>query len=259
MPARPPSRSRSPSPLPTARQGVLIGRGPPFRAETVTRLFFRSMLIVDSANGPARKRHPLSWLTWAGMSSWLTRFRSAAEISGVRRAVGCSRTAACYLPHTPQKLLVRRHGQDVAAFVFDVAAVATDVSEADADAAEQFVQLPPEFFVLDLGPVAVLAAPPVVLFPFRHPFRHALAHVGAVGHQFDGGGPFEGFQAADDGHQLHAVVGRLAFAAEGFFLFLRGGVAQDEGPPARTGIAAARAVGEQSDFRETLLGGLGIG
>ena len=55
-----------------------------------------------------------------------------------------------------QVLLIRRHGQGVAAFVLGVAGVAADVGEADLVPGEQFVEPPPEVFVLDSFQLACL-------------------------------------------------------------------------------------------------------
>ena len=147
-----------------------------------------------------------------------------------------------------QILLIRRHGQGVAAFVFRVAAVAADVGEADLVAAEQFVEPPPEVFVLDLFAAACLRGAASRWPSTWAAIRSALADVDAVGDQFDRGRAFERFQAADHGRQFHAVVGGFAFAARSFQFFARVGMPQDKGPAARPRIAAARAVGEELDF-----------
>jgi len=62
-----------------------------------------------------------------------------------------------------------------------------------------------------------------------------------IGVDGDAARPFQRPQALDDGHQLHAVVGGLAFAAVHGFLVLAG--AHQHAPSARAGIALACAVG----------------
>ena len=124
---------------------------------------------------------------------------------------------------------------------------------------QKFVQTPPKVLVLDRAGLPVGRPPPTERFPFRHPFRDALADVDAVGHEFDAGGTLQGLQAADDGGHFHAVVRRVPLAA-GALEFLAGGeVAEDEGPAAGPGIAAAAAVGEQLHVHVVGRGVLGHG
>src|SRR5271157_2357839 len=59
-------------------------------------------------------------------------------------------------------LLIRGHGQGVAALVFGMALMPANVGEADLMLGEQFVHLPPEFLVLDRLELVALAPPPAV-------------------------------------------------------------------------------------------------
>ena len=104
--------------------------------------------------------------------------------------------------------------------------------------AAQAVEFAPQVFVFDrlFG-----GGFPAVFLPAVYPAFHAVFNVLRVGVDFDAAAAVQGFQAFDDGGQLHAVVGGLGFAAEEFFLVPA--VAQQCAPAACAGIAFACAVG----------------
>src|SRR5687768_3526576 len=97
-----------------------------------------------------------------------------------------------------------------------MAAVAGNAGVYDLMLGDQLVELLPEIEVLHRRRIRSAPAPPPVGLPFDHPLAEPLANVLAVGEQLDVRRPSQGFEAADDGGQLHAVVRRLALAAETF-------------------------------------------
>src|SRR6056297_813765 len=83
--------------------------------------------------------------------------------------------------------------------------------------------------------------PPAVGSPARQPFGDPLTHViGIRGHAYPACS-LERLERLYRRHQFHAVVGRVALAARK--LFFHAVEAKYLAPPARTGIAAAGAVG----------------
>jgi hypothetical protein len=107
----------------------------------------------------------------------------------------------------------------------------------------------PQIIVLERDELPLFLPLPAVLLPAGHPFVHALADVFAVGQHFHKDiVARECIEAADDGHQLHAVVGRLRFIAGVLLHCAAGGMLQDVRPAAWSRVAAAGAVREEEDF-----------
>jgi hypothetical protein len=105
-----------------------------------------------------------------------------------------------------------------------------------------FVESAPQLAILHRLLVGRL---PAVLFPARQPLGETVHDIAGIGVEHDGAGLLQRFQRLDGGHQLHAVVGGHALAAEDLLLVRAG--AQDRTPAARPGIAAACAVGKDLD------------
>ena len=133
-----------------------------------------------------------------------------------------------------QILLIRRHGQRVAAFVLGVAAVAADVGESDVVLGEQLVEPPPEVFVLDFGPAArprgaasrwpstwaSTRSAPCRRRRCRSPVRRCVGRLRAS-------------RPRMTAVSLHAVVGGFALAAGPLHFLARGRMPQNERPAAR--------------------------
>lgn len=124
-------------------------------------------------------------------------------------------------------------------------AVAGDAGVGNMMFDDELVELLPEVDVLDFAPAVLFLSPPTIALPTGHPFAQTFANVLTVQEQFDDRGPLERFESAHHREQLHAVVGRVGFAAGGFQFLARRGMPQDKGPTAGPRIAAARAVSEE--------------
>lgn len=74
----------------------------------------------------------------------------------------------------------------------------------------QLIELLPE---LDVFYRFASAVAPAELFPAIDPFSEAFDDILAVGIEIDFAGAIETFQTADDGDELHAVIGGHGFAA----------------------------------------------
>lgn len=137
--------------------------------------------------------------------------------------------------------------QLVGAFVFGVAGMAFHPLPGYLVAGDLLVELLPEFGVFHglFG-----GSFPAVFLPAVNPAFHAVFHVLGVGVDGYLAGAVEGFEAADNGGKLHAVVGGVGFAAAEFFFMAA--VAQQHAPAAGAGITFAGAVGVEVD-------GCGIG
>ena len=86
--------------------------------------------------------------------------------------------------------MIGRDCELVDAIVFGMAAVTGDAGVFDLMAMDQFIELLPEIIVLEFDEFVSLSLP-AVFFPAGHPFRNSLAHVNAVGEQFDTTGTFQ--------------------------------------------------------------------
>src|SRR6476646_3547927 len=89
---------------------------------------------------------------------------------------------------------------------------------------------------------------PAVALPIMDPSRDSVADIDAVGVQLDPARPLQRLEPLNRSHQLHSVVGREGLSARQLALLLSH--AQKHAPAAWTGVAAARAVCEQLDFRQ---------
>ncbi|MNE53113.1 hypothetical protein D3C80_1478200 [compost metagenome] len=86
---------------------------------------------------------------------------------------------------------------------------------------------------------------PAALLPVDHPFVDALHHVLRVGGQHHLAFTLERHQALDRGHQLHAVVGGLTFAAPQFLLDAL--VDHQHAPATRARVALAGTISKHLD------------
>lgn len=120
-----------------------------------------------------------------------------------------------------QIFLICRDGQFIDAFVFWMSTMAGDPGVGDRVSADEFIELPPKFLVLDGRPTTFLLTPPTVGLPFGKPLGHSLADIDAVGEQLNGGTALQRFEAANHGGQFHPIVRGVRFAARGFELFAR--------------------------------------
>lgn len=116
----------------------------------------------------------------------------------------------------------------------------------------QGIQLPPQILVHDRFPASRNSSRPVIGLPSGHPLREPLEDVLAVPDQLDHRrSTFRalqgGFEASNDGHELHSVVRGLGFPSES----LRGGapMLQNEGPASRTWIGRAAPIRMQREFQ----------
>src|SRR3990172_451740 len=109
-----------------------------------------------------------------------------------------------------EQVLVGGDGEAVALFVFGVAGVAVDVLGVDFVLGEEVVDFLPEVAVFGRFVLGGGAAPAAGL-PLGEPVVDALGDVLAVGDEFDTAAALEGFEAVDDGLELHAVVGGGGF------------------------------------------------
>jgi hypothetical protein len=100
---------------------------------------------------------------------------------------------------------------------------------------------------LDILHRLLVGGAPAVLLPAVDPLGDAVAHVDAIGEEAHPARPLQRLQPLDGRHQLHAVVGGGRVAAGEFALAIAD--TKDRPPAARSGISAARAVGEDLDLR----------
>src|SRR5690606_37096577 len=120
--------------------------------------------------------------------------------------------------------------QPVGALVPRVPGVAPDPVPLDLVLARELVEAAPEVDVLH--GLAIRGGPALAL-PGVDPFRDALLHVLRVGVETHAARPLQRLQRADDGGELHAVVGGRGLAAPELLLdTLR---PQQRAPAARTG------------------------
>jgi len=148
-------------------------------------------------------------------------------------------------PVMPSLVVRGGAGERIDPIVFGVSAVALypmpfyPVRRARVD------QLLPKLSILDR--LLVRRAPAVAL-PVVNPSRDSVTDVDAIGVQLHPTRPLQRLEALDRGHQLHAIIGGQRLAARELALLRTH--AQQHAPAARSGVAAARAVGEQLDFRQ---------
>lgn len=130
--------------------------------------------------------------------------------------------------------MVGGYGKAVAALVFGVACMALDPVKGYAMPGVNAVEAHPEVYVF----LALEAGS----FPLVQPaLVEGLHDIGGVAHHVDFGViPLDLFQADDDGHELHAVVGGAGETARK--LFLVGATAKHDAVPSGTGIAAGGTV-----------------
>src|SRR5687767_8624144 len=101
----------------------------------------------------------------------------------------------------------------------------------------ELVQPPPQILVLD---GLLVGRAPAAALPVLDPGRDALHDVERIGVDPHAAPALEGFERADRGHELHAVVRSVGIAApELLFLAV---IAQEHAPSAGTGVSAAGAV-----------------
>src|SRR5207247_9340580 len=84
---------------------------------------------------------------------------------------------------------------------------------------------------IDVPDWLAICGAPAVAFPLVDPCENAVAQVLAVGVNVHETGALECFKRRDRGHELHAVVGRVIFAA--LHLLLEIAVCADRAPSAR--------------------------
>src|SRR5262245_23748088 len=99
------------------------------------------------------------------------------------------------------------------------------------------IELAPEIVVLDGFPVRGL---PAVAFPAVDPRLYAVLDVLRIGVELDFARPFQRLERADDGGQLHPVVGRRGLAAEELLLVIP--PHEQCAPAARSRISFASAI-----------------
>ena len=106
----------------------------------------------------------------------------------------------------------------------------------------------PEFDILDR---LFIGGAPAVALPAVDPFGDAVFDIIAVGGERDVARLGECFERLDRAHQLHTVVRAGVFAAREFLFARRFAFtdADERAPAAATGIALARAIGEDVDMR----------
>ena len=131
----------------------------------------------------------------------------------------------------------------VGPFVFGVTGMAAHPFPSDLVALCGGVEPLPQIDILDR---LFVGGPPAALFPGVDPLGDAVAQILAVAEEPHPARALQGLQPRNGRHHLHAVVGgeRLEPAQLLFDLT----IAQDRGPAARTGIAAAGAVGKDLDL-----------
>ena len=144
-------------------------------------------------------------------------------------------------------LLVGGDGQFVTAVVFWMTAMPGDSRVFDPMFGCQFIQLPPQVFVLNRYQFVFFFALPVLLLPFGHPFRQAFANINAVREQFDVARSLEQRQPFDDRPQFHSIISRIALVARMFRFLARRQVAQNQTPTPRSRVAATSSIGKQMD------------
>src|SRR6267142_6788741 len=88
---------------------------------------------------------------------------------------------------------------------------------------------------------------PAVALPLVDPRHDAVAQILAVGVNIDETRPLERFERCDRGHQFHAIVGGVRFAALQLLLTVAEG--EDRAPAARTRIARAGPTGVGDNVR----------
>ena len=136
--------------------------------------------------------------------------------------------------------------EPVAALVVRVAGVAFYPYEGHFVRFEQSEQRLPEVGVERLLFVALY---PAARLPRLRPAEiYPVADVFRIGHERDGAGALQRPEPLDAGRELHAVVGRPAFAAGE--LLLMPVEDEDRSPAARPGIAPACAVGVKGDLSD---------
>src|SRR5689334_8699811 len=133
-------------------------------------------------------------------------------------------------------------GELVGALVFRVPGVAAHPVPLYLMFCRQLGELLPEVHVLDR---LLVGRTPAAALPVVDPGRDALLHVERVRVHAHAAGPLERLERPDDGHELHAIVGRARFAAVD--LLFGAFRPQDGAPAARAGIAAAGAVAVDLD------------
>ncbi len=132
------------------------------------------------------------------------------------------------------------HRQLVTAFILRMSGMSLYPDERDLMLGKQGQELFPE---IDIQGRFFVGFDPALFLPAIQPaLGDAVHNIFAVGRECDAARLFECGESCDDRRKLHAVVGRIRCAA-GKLLFCRT-IAQDRPPAARTGIAAARAVGK---------------
>src|SRR6185437_12058856 len=104
-------------------------------------------------------------------------------------------------------------------------------------ALRELIELFPQVFIF-YG--FLVGSTPIAFFPGMYPFADALLHIFGIGVQPNSAWLCQGFQGADHGKQLHAVIGRQFFAAEQFALAAV--VLQQRPPTTDARIALAGAV-----------------
>src|SRR5438094_559622 len=115
--------------------------------------------------------------------------------------------------------------------------VAPDPVPGDAVRSSETIELLPQIHVLHRFLVGGAPAAPL---PVGQPFADALLHVLRIGVDLDPARALQHFQRTNDRRKLHAIVGRLPFAAEQL-LFLTVHL-QNGAPASRPRIALAGTV-----------------
>ncbi len=122
--------------------------------------------------------------------------------------------------------------------------MAFDNREAHVVFGQQFVQLFPVLDVQDGFQLSSHLSLPSIAFPTGHPRLAALSDVGAVRDDLHVCASTQLTESFDNRLQFHPVVGGFRIATAELFFFSAGGMAQDTGPTAGTGITTAGSVGE---------------
>jgi hypothetical protein len=125
-----------------------------------------------------------------------------------------------------------------------MSAVTGDTGVGNVVSLDKFIQSLPKLDVFDWFEILPLLALPSVGLPLGHPIQQTATDVFAVGKDFDATGAAECLKAFDDGHEFHAIVRCVRFAAGVFFFLSRWQMPHHKSPTTWARIPAARSVGK---------------
>src|SRR6185312_8487087 len=192
------------------------------------------------------------WLkmVWSKSSTWRTR-RGSARSPAVRRCWHSSRFCDCVFAdggHSRPKDGVLSHAYVLAIRLFCPhrasahGGVPLHPVPMHLVMAERFVEALPE---VDVFHRFFIRRAPAVFLPAVDPRRDAAPEIFTVGMKIDGARSFERLQSRNRGHQLHAIVGGVRFAAFEFFFVIA--ESQYRSPATGTRVSGAGAVSIDGD------------